>query len=100
MKALEVMYALTGLGAVSCFAASFAAHVLLQFYIDHARVKEETGEPGWKVFGSMLATSDFYRPEAQWLWKVRRIGFVGFFIVCGLIVLIAFIAAAFGWQVS
>lgn len=92
-SSLEVVYGLIGLGAVSCFLASLAAHLLLQFYIDHERVQRETGEPGWKVFGSMMASVDFYKPQAAWLWKVRQKGFAGFFIFGGLAAVVAIIAS-------
>jgi hypothetical protein len=92
---LKVIYGLVGAGMLICFLASFAAHILLQFYIDHDRIKKELGEPGWKVLGSMQASVDFYKPQAAWLWRVRRTGFAGFFIGGGVIILVALLSAAF-----
>lgn len=40
---------------VGGFVAALAAHLLLQFYIDHERMKNETGAPGWRIFGSIQA---------------------------------------------
>ena len=93
--ALKVFFSVIGTGMILCFFASFAAHILLQFYIDHDRIKSELGEPGWKVLGSMQASADFYKPRAAWLWKVRRTGFTGFFICGGVAFLVAVLSAAF-----
>ena len=79
-----------------CLVGAFAAHLLLQFYIDHKRVKKETGEPGWKIFGSALAAREFYKEEAWWLWSVRRIGFIVFFVAIGADILIFAGAGIFG----
>src|SRR4051812_45241809 len=92
---LTLVFGLLGAAMVISFFASFAAHVALQFYIDHERIKKELGELGWKVLGSMQASTGFYKPETAWLWKIRRRGFIGFFIGGGVTILVALIAAAF-----
>jgi hypothetical protein len=92
----QVLYGILGLAAVLCFVGSFAAHALLQFYIDHRKIERETGEPGWKVLGSMRASADYYKPEAEWLWKARRIGFAGFFIAGAAAAVAAVIAEILG----
>ena len=63
--------------------AHFASIIILQFFIDHERVKEETGEPGWKIVGSIMAPPEFYKPAARPLWNVRRISWKLVWIALG-----------------
>lgn len=75
------------------FIIGLAAHIQLQFCIDFARVKKETGQPGWKILGSVLAPTEFYKPEAHRMWKLRDRGLKTFAIGVGVLVVIAGVAA-------
>ena len=86
--------------AVVGFIGSFVAYIQLQFYIDYDRVKKETGEPGWKLFGSLLAPAEFYKKEAKIIWKIQRIGIGAFAISLGCIAVLMLVAAALGIQIK
>jgi hypothetical protein len=90
---VQILFLIGGFIAVAGFVGAFAAHVKLQFCIDHRRVKEETGEPGWKIFGSILAGPEFYKEQARWVWRVRDLGFKTFAICIGCTSLLALFAA-------
>ena len=75
------------------FIGAFAAQMMLQFYVDHDRVKNETGESGWKIFGSILAPMEFYKVEAGMLWHLRDKGLKIFFIAVGIAAVLAVAAA-------
>lgn len=62
-----------GIG-VAAFVSACIAHLVLHFCIDRERVKEETGEPGWKIFGSVLAPAEYYKAEARAFWEIQRVG--------------------------
>ena len=90
---LPLLLQVVGISAVIGFVGAMAAHIQLQFCIDHRRVKRETGEPGWKIFGSILAPAEFYNEEARWVWRVRHLGLKAFAICIGCGALIAVTAA-------
>lgn len=86
---LPLLLQIISMSAVGGLVGAMAAHLQLQFCIDHRRVKEETGEPSWKILGSILAPPDFYKPEARWVWRVRDVGLKAFAICLGCGALIA-----------
>lgn len=85
---IKLLLGLSTLVAIGAFVAAFAAHILLQFQIDHDRVKHETGEPGWKIFGSLLAPVDFYKEQARIIWKIQRFGLTSFAVSLGVIAVV------------
>ncbi len=89
------MLGLSTVTALAGFIGAFAAHLLLQFRIDHDRVRRETGESGWRIFGSILAPADFYKDDAKVIWKIQRIGLKVFAISLGIVAIIMLVAAAF-----
>jgi len=93
--AVQILKVVGGLVIVIAFIAGGAAHLVLQFYIDHRRVKTETGEPGWKMLGSILASPEFYKEEARAFWVIRDEALKIFAISAGVFILIAVAAAVF-----
>ncbi len=88
------MLGLSTVTALAGFIGAFAAHVLLQFRIDHDRMKRETGESGWRIFGSILAPPEFYKDDAKAIWRIQRIGMKVFAISLGTVAVIMLVAAA------
>ena len=97
MKALlsNMLQIITTVLAIGAIGAA-AAHIQLQFLIDGRRVKEETGHPGWKIWGSWLAPMEFYKESAKIIWRIRRVGMATVIVAAGCIVLVAIIAEALG----
>ena len=98
--AYRIVMALCTVVLLGGFIGAFAAHMLLQFRIDHNRVLRETGEPGWKVLGSMLAPVEFYKDDAKLIWKIRRAGFIAFLGGVFLVVIAMVVGAALGIKVQ
>jgi hypothetical protein len=97
---LRSVIGLTTIIMLGGFIGAFAAHILLQFQIDHRRVKEETGQPGWKILGSILAPMEFYKDDAKIIWRIRRAGFAAFAISVGVIAIVLLVASIVGIPVT
>ena len=93
--AVQIVRIVGGLIAFFAFFTGFAAHGVLQFSIDRRRGKAETGQPGWKAFGSILASADCYKEEARVFWVIRDKALKTFAISAGVFALLAVAAAIF-----
>jgi hypothetical protein len=95
----SVLLQVLGAGLAASILGAVAAHIQLQFYIDYERVKKETGHPGWKILGSVLAPAEFYKSEAKLIWRIRRIGFISVVTFIILLLIAGVLAERAGFSI-
>jgi hypothetical protein len=92
-SAYTVLLAICSALCVAAAIAHLGSALILQFLIDHDRVKSETGEPGWKIFGSSAAPEEFYKPSARPFWKIRQYSWKVLWVTFGAIFVIVLLEA-------
>ena len=95
----SVLLQVLGAGLAASILGAVAAHIQLQFCIDHERVKKETGHPGWKILGSVLAPAEFYKTETKLIWRIRRIGLISAATCIVLIMIAGVVAQSLGFSI-